>query len=241
MPAFLAGLAALLILVVGAYLLARLDPQKLAAVLRKLAGVVLLALALFLTARGAMPIAIPLAIFGLRLHGVPIGSWFGMGGGGFGKSHKSPGQTSQVRTDALEMELDHDSGRMDGRCLKGSFAGRTLSSLSKSELMRLLAELRASDAESAILLEAYLDHFWPNWRDREADEADRAADRRARGGNRMSREEALEVLGLEPGASEEEIRAAHRKLMKKVHPDQGGSDYLAARINEAKDVLLGRK
>jgi hypothetical protein len=239
MPAFLAGLAALLILVVGAYFLARLDPQKLAAALRKLAGVVLLALALFLTARGALPIAIPLAIFGLGLLGVPLGSLFGMGGGGFGRSHKSPGQTSQVRTGALEMELDHDSGRMDGRCLKGSFAGRALSSLSQSELMRLLAELRASDSESALLLEAYLDHFWPDWRD--AEEADKAADRRGRGGSRMSREEALEMLGLEPGASEDDIRAAHRKLMKKVHPDQGGSDYLAARINEAKDVLLGKK
>jgi hypothetical protein len=107
--------------------------------------------------------------------------------------------------------------------------------------MRLLAELRASDSESALLLEAYLDHFWPDWRDRDAEEADKAADRRGRGGSRMSREEALEMLGLEPGASEDDIRAAHRKLMKKVHPDQGGSDYLAARINEAKDVLLGKK
>jgi DnaJ-domain-containing protein 1 len=130
---------------------------------------------------------------------------------------------------------------MEGRCLKGSFAGRALSTLSEDDLLQLLAELRATDTESAILLEAYLDHFWPHWRDGEANEADKAADRRARGGNRMSREEALDMLGLEPGASEEEIRAAHRKLMKKVHPDQGGSDYLAARINEAKEVLLGKK
>jgi hypothetical protein len=200
MPAFLAGLAALIILVIGAILLARLDPQKLAGFLRKLAGVVLLALALFLTARGALPIAIPLAIFGLGLLGVPVGSWFGLGGGGFGNPNKSPGQTSRVHTGALEMELDHDSGRMDGRCLKGSFAGRALSSLSEDELLQLFAELRATDSESAMLLEAYLDHFWPRWREREADEAEEAADRRARGSNRMSREEALELLGLQPGS-----------------------------------------
>lgn len=241
MTAFLAGLAALIILVVGARLLSQLDPQKLAAILRKFAGIVLLALALFLTARGALPIAIPLAILGLGLLGVPLGSLFGLGGGGFGSSQKSPGQTSRVRTGALEMELDHDSGRMEGHCLKGSFAGRPLSSLSENDLLRLLAEFRATDSESAILLEAYLDHFWPNWREREADEADKAADRRSRGGSRMSKEEAYHVLGLEPGASEDEIKAAHRRLMMKLHPDQGGSDYLAARINEAKDVLLGRR
>ena len=237
MVAFLAGLAALLILVFGAHLLSRADPQKLAGFLRKFAGVVLLALALFLTARGAFPIAVPIAIFGLGLLGLPIGSWFGMGGG-FGTSQKTPGQTSRVRTDALEMELDHDSGHMDGRCLKGNFAGRTLSSLSEWELKRLLAEFRANDHQSALLLEAYLDHVWPDWREGDEEEAPKSAPSRPAG--RMSKEEAYHVLGLEPGASEDAIKAAHRRLMMKLHPDQGGSDYLAARINEAKDVLLGR-
>jgi hypothetical protein len=239
MPALLAGLAALLILVIGARLLSRVDPQKLARLLRMLAGIALLALAAFLLARGALPIAIPLAFFGLALLGIPMSSWFGSGGG-FGSSRKSPGQKSHVRTEALEMELDHDSGRMEGQCLRGRFAGRSLSTLSEADLLRLLAELRVSDQQGALLLEAYLDHISPDWREREGEEAQKA-ETRARDGSRMRREEAYEVLGLEPGASEDEIRAAHRRLMMKVHPDQGGSDYLAARINEAKDVLLGKR
>jgi hypothetical protein len=147
-----------------------------------------------------------------------------------------------VRTNALEMVLDHDSGEMEGRCLKGQFAGRMLSSLSKAELLVLLEELRATDAQGAALIEAYLDRRAQGWREGGAEEAAKEQARAPRGGKiRMSREEAYEILGLKKGASEDEIRAAHRKLMMKLHPDQGGSTYLAARINEAKDVLLGRK
>ena len=119
MPAFLAGLAALLILVFGARLLATANPQMLALVLRKGTGVALLLLALFLIARGAFPLAIPLAFFGLALLGMTTGSWFGVGGP-FGSANKSPGQTSEVRTDALEMALDHDSGQLAGRFIAGS-------------------------------------------------------------------------------------------------------------------------
>jgi DnaJ domain len=240
MPAFLAGLAALLLLIFGARLLASANPQRLAAIIRMSGGVLLLLIALFLLARGALPLAIPLAFFGLALLGLPLGSWFRPGGGPFWSQSKSPGRTSQVRTDTLEMVLDHDSGEMEGHCLNGQFAGRTLSSLSEDELLALREELRSTDAQAAALVEAYLDRRAPGWREKGAEEAERTERKRPRRGRSgMSREEAYEVLGLEKGASEEEIRAAHRKLMMKLHPDQGGSTYLAARINEAKDVLLG--
>jgi DnaJ-domain-containing protein 1 len=128
---------------------------------------------------------------------------------------------------------------MEGRCLRGRFAGCMLSSLSGDELFELLAELRANDQQGALLLEAYLDRRFPDWRDRDREKAAKE-EPRADGRGRMSAKEAYEVLGLPPDATDEDIRAAHRKLMMKVHPDQGGSDYLAARINEAKDLLLGK-
>jgi hypothetical protein len=181
-----------------------------------------------------------LLIFGHRL-GLQIGPLFGSKGP-FRTSRKSPGQKSAVRTEALDMELDHDSGRMEGRCLKGQFAGRTLSSLSHDQLLQLLEELRAIDLQGALLIEAYLDRRSQDWRDRRSDDAARDEPRQPRGPRgRMTASEAYDVLGLEAGAREEEIRAAHRRLMMKLHPDQGGSTYLATRINEAKEVLLRRK
>lgn len=140
------------------------------------------------------------------------------------------------------MQLDHDSGQMDGKCLYGRFAGRTLSTLSDREAMELLADLHQVGAPEAALMEAYLDWRLPGWRDDEQASAETAGSRRGRAhANRMGAEEAHAVLGIAPDASEEDIRQAHRRLMMKMHPDQGGSTYLAARINEAKEVLLGRK
>jgi hypothetical protein len=240
MPFFLAGVALLLVLIFGGRLLATANPQTLATVIRKTGGVAALAIAALLLMRGLVILAIPLAMFGLALIGLPVGSWYGGSGPFGGTSRKTPGQKSQVRTEALDMELDHDSGRMEGSCLKGQFAGRSLSSLGDDELTTLLEELRVSDPQGALLIEAYLDRRSQDWRDRRSEESPRERPRRpAR--SRLSVEEAYALLGLKPGASEEEIRAAHRKLMMKLHPDQGGSNYLAARINEAKDVLLGRK
>jgi len=238
MAYFLAGCAVLVFLIIAGRFLASIDPRRLAAALRKAAGVAILAVAGFLIVRGALPVAIPLAVFGLALI---RGSGLGMGGP-FGSASKTPGQKSHIRTERLEMELDHDSGHMEGKCLSGRFAGRQLSTLSDSEVMELLAELRHDGAAEAAVMEAYLDWRLPGWRDQDSESAERARTgrRRARS-NRMSAEEAYAVLGIGPGASDEEIRQAHRRLMMKMHPDQGGSTYLAARINEAKEVLLGRK
>jgi hypothetical protein len=231
---FLAGCAVLVLLIFGARFLSNVDPRKLAGVLRKGGGIVLFAVAAFLAIRGALPIAIPLAAFALAL--VSAGGL----GGVFGSSQKSPGQTSRVATQRLEMELDHDSGYMDGKCLTGRFAGRKLSSLSDREAIELYLEFEADRLKEAALMEAYLDWRISGWRDRQDEFGARADRDRTRSKGGMSREEARAVLEVGPDASDEDIRQAHRRLMMKMHPDQGGSTYLAARINEAKEVLLGR-
>ena len=239
MPFFLAGVAVLLLLIFGGRLLATTDPRRLASALRKLGGVAALAVAALLLARGLVPLAVPVAVFGLALIGLK--NW-GLGGSFGGSARKSPGQKSHIRTEALEMELDHDSGRMEGNCLKGRFAGRALSSLSEAELLALLHEMRAHDVQEAALLEAYLDRRMAGWREQDAHAGTSEGPRgRSLRPGRMSVEEAYAVLGLEAEASPEAIRDAHRRLIKKMHPDQGGSTYLAARINEAKELLLGRK
>jgi hypothetical protein len=236
---FLAGCAVLVGFILLARLLIGANPRKLAAALRKMAGVAAIAAAGFLLMRGALPLAIPLAVFGLAL----VGRSSGLGlGGPFGSAQKSPGQASRVRTVKLEMELDHDSGRMDGMVLAGRFSNCALSSLSDKETFELLDELQADGAQEAALIEAYLDWRLPGWRDRsEANEARAEPPRGRTRSNRLSVEEAYAVLGINKGASQDDIRQAHRRLMMKMHPDQGGSTYLAARINEAKEVLLGRK
>ena len=101
--------------------------------------------------------------------------------------------------------------------------------------MKLLREI---DADSRDLLAAYLDRREPSWR--EYAQRDAGAGARPAGFSKMTEEEAYQILGLQPGASMEEISRAHRSLIKKLYPDQGGTTYLAARINEAKDVLLRR-
>ena len=238
MAYFLAGCALLVALILVARLWVKADPQKLAGMLRKAGGVALLGLAGFLILRGAIAVAIPLAVFGFAL--LRRGPGLGLGGP-FGSAGKTPGQKSRIRTERLEMELDHDSGHMDGECLSGSFAGRPLSSLTDHEAMELLAELHQEHAPEAAVMEAYLDWRMPGWRGEDADGTAQAEAPQARRSVGMSAEEAYAVLGIGPGASDEEIRQAHRKLMLKMHPDQGGSTYLAARINEAKEVLLGRR
>lgn len=152
------------------------------------------------------------------------------------------GQTSTVATAFLRMTLDHDTGSMEGTILRGRFAGMRMDELGPADLLALLRECRAEDEEGARLLEAYLDRVRPDWRDELAGEraggAGAGSARPASGD--MTVEEAYAILGLSPGADAEAIKEAHRRLMVKLHPDHGGSDYLATKINRARDVLLNR-
>lgn len=149
------------------------------------------------------------------------------GGGG-----NAGGRSSVVETEILRMELDHDTGAISGQVRKGPFAGRSLDSFSESELLMLWHRCVAEDEQGARLLETYLDRLKPDWRDGKKAGA-------AAGGEAMTREQAFAILGLSPGADADKIKEAHRQLMMKLHPDHGGSTYLAAQINRAKDVLLG--
>ncbi|TDH36164.1 molecular chaperone DnaJ [Pseudohoeflea suaedae] len=151
---------------------------------------------------------------------------------------RKPGQKSRVYSDALMMELDLDSGDMNGLVLKGEMNGAELNQLDEASLLKLHAEL-AEWTESRDLLETYLDRRISDWRDRVDPQAG-AGLGRAQSSGTMTEEEAYEILGLAPGAGEADIRKAHRSLMKRVHPDTGGSAALAARLNEAKDLLLRR-
>jgi hypothetical protein len=227
----LLGLASLAILLWAAQKYLKADPRKLAAVLKMGGGIALLALAAFLGVRGQIAIAAPLAAVGLGLLG-----WLPFGPAGFGaRTQKSEGQVSRVRSAYLDMELDHDSGAMRGTIIMGPHAGTRLEALDVATLARMLGDI---DEESRALLAAYLDGRDPAWR--EHAQSDAAAGRGTASRGPMTQEEAYEVLGLKPGASTEDIVSAHRTLMKKLHPDLGGTNYLAARINEAKDTLLGQ-
>jgi hypothetical protein len=143
----------------------------------------------------------------------------------------SPGQESRVATAMLEMVLHHDSGRMTGRVLAGRFAGADLADLALTDLIALRDEALRDDPESVPLLDAWLDRSHPDWRE--------ASPSAPSGDAPLTRAEALALLGLAEGASAEEIRAAHRRLMRSAHPDRGGSAWLAARLNAARDLLLG--
>ena len=232
MPTLFIGLLALALALWLVKSFARSDPQYLIKVGRTAGGVVALAGAAFLGSRGQIFAALPLGVTGLGLLG-----WLPAGMRRFWPfDQKSGGQVSRVRSNFVEMRLDHDTGAMTGTIVAGRLNGTPLDALESSVLVGLLSEF---DEESRNLLAAYLDRRHPRWREDAHDGATAGRGSAARSG-KMPKEEAYQILGLEPGASTEEIGRAHRGLMKKLHPDQGGSTYLAARVNEAKDVLLRR-
>jgi hypothetical protein len=158
---------------------------------------------------------------------------------GQGKS----GRTSDVQTKYLRMTLDHDSGGLYGEVIAGPHVGRRLEDMTHDEIVALWSAFGADDPPSARLLESYLDRVHDGWRDA-AGAGPAGAGKTAETGTggfasgRMDRDEALRILGLMPEAGRKEIKAAHHRLMANLHPDRGGSDYLAAKINEARDVLL---
>jgi hypothetical protein len=237
MPTLIAGALAVFVIYTLLQMFRAANPAILARGVKIGGGVVALAVAAFTGIKGELAVAIPLGIFGAGLLGwSPFGAaGFSQIGGMFGgRASKSAGQTSNVRSQFLDMVLDHDSGALTGRIVAGPYAGQSLDGF---DLAQLAAMMSGFDAESVALLESYLDRRFPAWRqDAQFDGAGRQG--RAASSSKMTDEEAYQILGVQPGAGRDEISHAHRSLMKKLHPDQGGSTYLAARVNEAKDTLL---
>lgn len=236
MPAaLLLALLAFAVIALGLAWFLRANPSSMARILR------VMALAL-----GGIGIG-GLLIFGLRFLPGLLPELLGLAGvaitalivravrrrpsGGF--SSPGAGQRTQVRTAFLQAWIDHASGEVGGTVLAGRFAGRTLDVLTDAELLELREEC-ARDADSLRVMEAYLDRrLGADWR------SARQAPPPSNPRTDMTRDEALGVLGLEKGATEADVRAAHRRLIQRMHPDVGGTADLAARINRAKDVLLG--
>jgi len=232
MPVIL-GVAVLILLLWAANAFSKADPKQAARLLRTMGGAGALIFAAFLMFRGEIGVAVPVGLFGLGLLG-----WVSLWPATFGaRTQKSTGQTSRVRTAFLEMELEHDSGTMRGRVLAGRRQGASLDALDQPTLLDLFGEI---DSDSRDLLAAYLDRKAPGWREHAQGDAAAGSGKGAARSGKMTEEEAYQILGIQSGASAQDITRAHRSLMKKLHPDQGGTTYLAARVNEAKDVLLRR-
>lgn len=205
------------------------DPAKLKQNMKSIGGIVALLAGAAFGLTGRIDAALLLAGVGAWLIGYGARpSWLPQRGGGRSTTIRWSGPAGP-------------GGERRGTVLAGAFAGSDLDNLGPSELLSLLDECRRGDPQAAALLEPYLDRRLPGWR-QHAD-----ADPDPRGGTGgvgrfrgMTEEEAYEVLGLRAGAGLDEVRAAHRALIKKIHPDQGGTNDLAARVNMAKDVLARR-
>jgi DnaJ-domain-containing protein 1 len=143
-------------------------------------------------------------------------------------------QMSEVETEFLRMYLDHQTGEMNGEVTQGNFAGKTLRNLPLEDLLKLLSEIDA-DVQSVQVLTAYLNRYHSGEWQQHSNEWETGGNN----GESMTVEEAYKILGLEIDASEDSIKEAHHKLMNKNHPDHGGSNFLATKINQAKDLLLG--
>jgi hypothetical protein len=242
---FVIGVLAVAGLVGLANWFATISPSTLARAIKWLLVAVVLVLGVYLV------LANPRLVLLVLLIGVPLlflrRGWFGSrpwrsgpgSGGGVPPGGAGGQPSSRVETATLRMSLDVASGAMTGQVLRGSFAGRTLDSLTQAELLALRGECERTDPQSVPLVESYLDRrFGPDWRTTERGADTGEAPGRSADGP-MSSEEAREILGVEPGAGRDVILAAWRRLIKLNHPDHGGSKYIAAKLNEAKRILLG--
>lgn len=241
------------LLVLGLYYglrwFARTPPEKIRQLLWRIGlaagGIVLIALTvtgrlpwLFALVGGLLPFAqrVLTALRAYRSLKSMLGQQGGRGAAASGGA-STAGKTSRIEAAFLRMTLDHGTGELSGTVLQGHYRGSHLADLDLEALLELMAECRVSDEESALLLESYLDRrFGEDWRGSAAHtEGPRQASRTS---GAMTIEEARDILGVSANATAEEIRDAHRRLMLKLHPDRGGSTYLAARVNQAKDLLL---
>jgi len=231
----------------------RRPPAAITAALRRAAWILVVGLLFLLAVRGqlnwlfaAIGAVIPLLgrLLPLIRYIPVVGQWYARYRAARGAGYGEPGDSgaSRVESRFLRLEFDYRTGALDGIVLDGPLRGVRLSTLTLSQRLALWRDLRVRDVESARLLEAFLDrHDGDAWRTRATgdrgtgDTSDRAAVRGA-----MTREEAFQILDVAPTASTEDIIAAHRRLMQKLHPDRGGSTYLAVKINQAKDCLLGK-
>ena len=240
MPYILAGFLVFYLALYGVRAFARANPAVLALALRRFGSFFVLLLAGLALLRGSPDGAVVLAAIGFWLLMSAAkrqrGSLFGLIG------DRRTGTTSRLRSAVIEMEVDHVSGLMRGTVLAGPNEGKSLAHMTREQCEALHVLCLREDPDGAKLLEAYLDRRFPGWRPARNESAD-ARGRRAQTGARpgiMSEDEAYEVLGLHKGATRDDVVRSHRSLIKKLHPDHGGSTDLAARVNEAKDVLMRR-
>lgn len=228
----------LIALFLAARWFSRASPAAVSKAVKRLGLAALVALGLWLVLTGKLAglFAIgaglaPWVMRALRLHSL----WKSVGQFGSRTAQASAGNTSSVETRFFRMSLDHDTGALDGEILEGPGKGSLLSQVNFEQAMDLWSRAQA-DPPSLQVLESWLDRTWPDWRERAGAGAKAEEPHPATGA--MTRDEAWEILGLKPGAPADEIKAAHRRLMRLVHPDHGGSTWLAARINQARDLLL---